>query len=94
MQRYKITIRGKVQQVGFRRFLEDKANELDLSGFVMNVDDDKVLTEVQGNPHALAKFLIYCAEGPPRAFVNSLSIEEVPTIDGEHQFNIRYPERK
>lgn len=88
MQRYQIVITGKVQGVGFRKFLQEKAHDLGLTGFVKNLPNGNVLTEVQGNPAALSAFLRYCAEGPPRSFIASLHIEEITTDDRSHNFTI------
>ncbi len=46
---YKITVKGKVQGVFFRASTKEKADELELSGFVQNKSNGDVYLEAQGD---------------------------------------------
>ena len=46
---YKITVKGKVQGVFFRASTKEKAEELDLVGFVKNKPNGDVYLEAQGD---------------------------------------------
>jgi hydrogenase maturation protein HypF len=71
-QRIHGIIRGAVQGVGFRPFVYRLARELHLTGWVNN-SSQGVFVEVEGDPAALAAFLIRLRrDHPPRAFIQSL----------------------
>ncbi|MEM9899688.1 MAG: acylphosphatase, partial [Pseudomonadota bacterium] len=54
-ERRRIRVRGAVQGVGFRPFVWKTANELSLTGWVLN-DTSGVLAEVEGAPANLEAF--------------------------------------
>lgn len=70
-----VEIRGRVQGVGFRWFIQEIARRLDLSGWVSNRADGVVEVAAAGDPHALEKFTAEVRKGPPGAIV-----EEVRTV--------------
>lgn len=75
---FNIKIYGKVQGVFYRAFCKEKAIELNLNGFVKNMEDGSVYIEVEGDDNSLAQFLIFCNEGPKLANVKTIIIEEKP----------------
>lgn len=65
-----ITIRGRVQGVGFRMFAWRTAQEFGLVGTVRNEPDGStVVVEVEGARTAIEQFYAACRHGPPRAIV-------------------------
>jgi acylphosphatase len=48
--RYFGTATGRVQGVGFRMYVQQHAMELDMTGWVKNMDDGSVTMEVPGYP--------------------------------------------
>ncbi|KFZ35988.1 acylphosphatase [Shewanella mangrovi] len=76
MKRVLLTIKGKVQGVGFRRFTLQKARALGLTGYVRNLDDGNVEVLVQGAYPAVDQLIISCEQGPIHAEVNDLLVEE------------------
>jgi acylphosphatase len=54
--RLRATVRGRVQGVGFRWFVQENARHLELSGWVRNATDGSVELEVEGNEAAIARF--------------------------------------
>ena len=52
-----IRVWGRVQGVGFRAFVAQKANILDLHGWVRNVGRDQVETRAEGTRENLELFL-------------------------------------
>lgn len=52
-----LTIIGRVQGVGFRFFVRQKALELNLGGWVRNKMDGSVEVEVEGHPDAINTFI-------------------------------------
>ncbi|MDE1858777.1 MAG: acylphosphatase [Thaumarchaeota archaeon] len=64
-----VTVRGKVQRVGYRRYVLDIAQEEGVSGEVRNQNDGTVLVFAQADGKALASFLRRLRAPPPPAFV-------------------------
>lgn len=48
---------GRVQGVGFRYAALQVAREFDVSGFVANLPDGRVLLEAEGTPHEVNAFI-------------------------------------
>lgn len=57
MNRINIIVSGRVQGVGFRAFVQQKANESGLSGWTRNLPDGNVEIEVEGTKDQIDKFL-------------------------------------
>ena len=91
VQRWAITVHGRVQGVGFRYFTAHAARRLELSGWVRNCSDGSVEMEVQGPPETLEVFRNEINEGPPvPARVAELKAAELPVARGEEGFDIRH----
>ena len=76
MQHWNIRVAGKVQGVGYRAFVCNEANLLNLKGFVRNDQDGSVHIEVEGDEQILETLLDKCFEGPPLARVDSIDTSE------------------
>lgn len=76
MKHLSIHIEGKVQGVFFRASTKEKADELDIKGFVKNENDGSVYIEVEGEGDALKEFMTWCKSGPSRAIVHNINISE------------------
>lgn len=76
MRHYNIRVSGKVQGVWFRKFIQMKAQELDIKGLVKNEADGSVYIEAEGTDAAFKLFIPFCNQGPEFAKVEHLSIEE------------------
>lgn len=61
-----LSIKGRVQGVGFRNYMAYKAQQLGISGWVRNRQDGSVEAVVQGTEAAIAA-IIECAHRGPRA---------------------------
>ncbi|NPA35057.1 MAG: acylphosphatase [Chlorobi bacterium] len=90
IKRYKGRVYGKVQGVYFRASAREEAHRLGLTGWIRNVEDGSVEFEVQGPEEAVKQFLEWSKEGPPAARVDNLKIEEIPIVEGESEFIIKY----
>lgn len=55
MKRDKVNINGLVKGIGFKPFIYRLANELNLSGFVVN-SNDGVIVEIEGDPTVINQF--------------------------------------
>lgn len=76
MKHFNLKISGLVQGVGFRFFASQKADFLNLTGFIKNNPDGTVLIEIEGNGKNLKEFIDWCRKGPPTAEVKKLEVEE------------------
>jgi len=73
-----IRVRGAVQGVGFRPFVWRLAQELHLDGFVRN-DAEGVAIEVQGETHALDRFIDRLAgDAPGLARIDAIEAQAAP----------------
>ena len=71
-----LTIRGRVQGVGYRNYLEYQAQQLGICGWVRNRSDGSVEAVVHG-PATAVEAIIECARrGPRAAQVSSVEVRE------------------
>ena len=82
MNSKRLVISGRVQGVGFRVWMVERARELGLSGWVRNRLDGSVEALVAGDIAAVVEFLRLCRRGPRMAEV--VSIEEDMADPPEH----------
>jgi acylphosphatase len=69
-------VRGRVQGVGFRAFVEYAAAARALEGWVRNRRDGSVEAVFAGPPAAVAQAVEACRAGPPGARVDALDEHE------------------
>jgi acylphosphatase len=74
----RVVIRGRVQGVWFRAWTAERAQELDLKGWVRNRLDGTVEALFAGPEDALEDMLALVAEGPPAASVDGVERFPVP----------------
>ena len=87
-ERWRLTVRGQVQGVGYRAACCNRAHELGLGGWVRNHHDGSVEVEAEGHPQQLGELRLWCEQGPAAAIVNSVTVTQVsPT--GADWFEIR-----
>jgi acylphosphatase len=71
-----VTIRGRVQGVGFRAFVERQALERGLDGWVRNRRDGSVEAVLSGAATAVDAVLEACRAGPAGAAIEALDVRE------------------
>ena len=71
-----LMIRGRVQGVGYRAFVEDVALDHGLAGWVRNRHNGAVEAVFAGSPAAVAQVAAVCRRGPPGARVDSVEERE------------------
>ena len=76
MKHLNIRVSGKVQGVFFRASAKDEADQLGVKGFVRNEPNGDVYIEAEGEDDQMKLFLKWCAQGPHRARVENLDVEE------------------
>jgi acylphosphatase len=72
-----VTIRGRVQGVGYRYFVERAARSRDLEGWVRNRRDGSVEALFSGPAESVAAMIAACRRGPSSARVEALQDEAV-----------------
>lgn len=65
---------GRVQGVGYRYFVKEKAQSLDISGYVKNLEDGTVEVLAQGREENLQKLIEELKNGPYLAKVEKIDI--------------------
>ncbi|MGC9079628.1 MAG: acylphosphatase [Nanopusillaceae archaeon] len=83
----KLTIYGKVQGVGFRKFVYENAIKLGIKGYVKNNPDGTVEAWFEGDEHNINKIIELCRIGPSRARVEKVCIENFEN-KGYNDFSI------
>lgn len=82
-------VRGDVQGVGFRYFVQRRAVESRLAGWVRNRSDGGVECLVEGPRSALERLLEDLRRGPGMAEVQSVDVDWRPPEGGLHGFLVR-----
>lgn len=67
-----VSVRGRVQGVGFRAFVERQAFERQLKGWVRNCRDGSVEALIAGDAGAVADMIDVCRKGPLGSRVDAL----------------------
>ncbi len=88
MMEIQCTITGKVQQVGFRDFVQGAAAELNLVGLVKNNPDGSVFVLAQGEPELLREFVEYLHEGSLLSKVEGIGVEWRTAVHPHEDFSI------
>ncbi len=76
-------VRGRVQGVGFRYFVLNRAKLLGISGWTRNLTDGTVETMGVGEPAALERFMQELRAGPVGSQVRSVDFQ---WVDGSFEF--------
>lgn len=77
MKTVRLTIKGKVQGVFYRATAKDVADMLGIKGWVRNLPDNNVEITATATEEILQKFIDWCKQGPPKAKVGEVAIEEL-----------------
>jgi len=87
-----ILVQGRVQGVGYRAFVQRKAGQLGLAGYVMNLKNGSVRVRVEGSRQGIEELTRELEKGPPLARVESLAVTWRPLTGRFTSFGIRYAE--
>jgi len=81
-------VRGRVQGVGFRYFVEQAAKEFGMRGWVRNDDDGSVEVHAEGTAAQLSELAGLLWKGPRWAEVRGVEEAEA-AIEGHSEFFVR-----
>ena len=85
----RVFLSGKVQGVSFRFYAQGKAQELQLLGWVRNLDDGRVEMLVAGEGPSVETMIKWAHKGPPGAKVDDMQVTEVKDPISKGPFFIR-----
>lgn len=73
-ERLTAIVRGRVQAVGYRLFVQRHARELRLTGHAENLSDGRVEVIAEGPREALEMLLVHLKNGPTHAEVDDVDV--------------------
>ena len=85
----RFVVRGRVQGVGFRWFVEREAHFLQIAGWVRNNPEGTVEVLAHGTRDQLAGLHSRLREGPRAARVDDVQVSEAEPIPGLTSFQVR-----
>jgi acylphosphatase len=88
VQARRFIVRGRVQGVGFRWFVEREAHILGIAGWVRNNHDGSVEVLAQGTRDQLSGLRSRLQQGPRAARVDDVAEQEAGPIAGLNAFRI------
>jgi acylphosphatase len=71
-----LVISGRVQGVGYRYYMQRKARDLGIAGWVRNRSDGKVEAVVHGSPEQVNAIVAWTRRGPPSAVVAEVRVTD------------------
>ena len=85
-----VIVKGRVQRVGYRRFILDLAQELGVVGFIENLRDGGVRIFCQAHPKVLSRFVKKARNPPKPARVKQFDVKEVRPRPRLRYFRVKY----
>jgi acylphosphatase len=82
-------VHGVVQGVGFRWFVQQTAERLDLVGWTANRPDGSVEVVAEGHPDDVEALIDALHSGPPGALVSHVDVRPELPLDRLTSFDIR-----
>ena len=85
-----VVAQGRVQGVGFRAFLQSQAVRRGLIGWVKNLPDGRIETEVEGAQVLVDEFIETVKRGTSLAYVRDIQVEWIKPNAPGSSFEIVY----
>ncbi|EKF35791.1 acylphosphatase [Bacillus xiamenensis] len=86
---YHAIVKGRVQGVGFRYFVQAEAMNRGMKGWVRNTDEGHVELKVEGEPQEVNDFLEAVRKGSRFSKVTDMQIEPLTELAHYQDFRIR-----
>ena len=80
-----VTVSGRVQGVGFRWAITERARSRGVAGWVRNEPDGTVEAVLEGPPETVDALVAWIRRGPPGARVDDMTVEQEAPV-GESGF--------
>lgn len=87
--RVHIWVKGRVQAVGFRAYVEYKALQIGVLGWVGNIGQDTVETVAEGTRIQIDEFIEMVKQGPGASRVDETRIEYEPLTGQLSGFTVK-----
>ncbi len=84
-----IWVKGRVQAVGFRAYVEYKALQIGVLGWVRNIGQDTVETVAEGTRIQIDEFIEMVKQGPRGSRVDEARIEYEPLTGQLSGFTVK-----
>jgi acylphosphatase len=84
--RRRIVVTGRVQGVGFRYAVSERARSRGVRGWVRNLASGQVEAVFEGDAEAVAAMVDFCRRGPRGAYVGDVQVTDEPPA-GEAGFS-------
>ena len=88
--RVTVTVSGIVQGVNYRRFTQQQARQLGVTGWVRNLPDGRVEGCFEGEAAAVNALVDWCRTGPPAGRVDELAVRPAAYAGEFTDFTIKY----
>ena len=88
--RVKVMVRGRVQGVAFRHYATRAAQQLGVTGWVMNLADGSVQACFEGGEDDVRAMVDWCRKGPELARVEQVVVEAGEYTGEFSGFGTRY----
>ncbi len=88
-ERAHVYVSGEVQGVFFRDSARQKAEQLDVAGWVKNLPDGRVEALFEGAPEKVREMIRWCEEGPSHATVEDVEAEFEDSGEDLDGFEVR-----
>jgi acylphosphatase len=86
------TVEGRVQGVGYRYFVQERAEVLELTGWVRNRWEGSVEVLAEGEREKLEKLLTALHRGPTSAYVSEVKVSWQAATGEFSRFSVRMTE--
>ena len=83
-----LLVQGRVQGVGFRAFVQSQAIRRELKGWVKNLPDGRVESEVEGDEPLVNEFIQTVRRGPSLSRVQNVDLEWINPRGRDSSFEI------
>ncbi len=81
-----------MQGVGYRDFVQRRAQRLGLAGYVINLKDGRVRARAEGPRALIEEFVRELEKGPPLSQVAAVTVRWLPPTGRFADFGIRFAE--
>lgn len=89
LKRAHVFIDGKVQRVGFRYFVQTKAQEMGIEGWVKNLADGRVEAVFEGPKPNVLIMIEKCRKGPRASRVDNIDLNWEKTDNNLESFRVK-----
>lgn len=85
-----VFVSGRVQGVGFRASARNKAQGLNVNGWVKNLHDGRVEAVIEGDPDAVQQMIRFFKKGPRMSKVTDYEINDETPKENLSTFSVKY----